>query len=273
MDNFMDRLTEKINQQNNSVTQSYREQDAYPDQNRGGYRDAYREERAPRPSSYPYRDREPAPVREAVRDPYLDRDPYEMDFTRSPARRDRDTGAGREDIEKIGMLIRENQSTQSAEIGETRELIRNSSDKILGAISTLSGKLDEKQPAAEAVAAPEQDTDALIKQTAEEISSSTKADITEVIGDTIHKEDVKLYRNIQAVIQEESGRTMERLQILDLLQGMDRLQKLDQLDMVSNVVTRKTAGLKGMVIAALALSGVNFIGIVTLILKLVFELF
>ncbi len=271
MDNFMDRLTDKINQQNNSVTQSYREQDSYPEQSRGGYRDVYREERAPRPSSYSYRDRDAAPVREPARDPYRDRDPYEMDFTRSPSRRD--SGAGREDIEKIGMLIRENQSTQSAEIGETRELIRNNSDKILGAISTLSGKLDEKKPAAEVVSSPEKDTDSLIKQTAEEISSSTKAEITEVIGDTIHKEDVKLYRNIQAVIQEETGRTMERLQILDLLQGMERLQKLDQLDTVSSVVSRKTAGLKGMLIAALALLGLNFIGIVTLILKLVFELF
>ncbi|MCR5486433.1 MAG: hypothetical protein K6F35_02760 [Lachnospiraceae bacterium] len=287
MDNFMDRLADKINQQNNSRSQSYRERDGFSDGFQDEYRDSYRDDRPGRSS---YRDsmtsRDPGRDRDmrGARDSYRDRDrrePYDMDFTRAQERpqlpqRERDmvmeAGAVREDVEKLALAMRQAQTVQTAEFGETRDMIRNSSDRIMGAITNLSDQVAEakKAPVPGTEAGKQEGEGALNLQAVEEIATSAKEEMGAMVSDVIHKEDVKLYRNVQAVIQDESTKTMERLKILDLLQG---LQKLDQMDGSADAVKKRMAGIKGILIANLVLLGLNFCGIILLILKLVAELF
>ncbi|MCR5650823.1 MAG: hypothetical protein K6F86_06545 [Lachnospiraceae bacterium] len=99
----------------------------------------------------------------------------------------------------------------------------------------------------------------------DETGGDDKEDIKTLVSDVIHKEDVKLYRNVQAVIQDENGKTLAGIEELKELLDSDETEKiksrLDDIESVEGVVAGRTSGLKGLLTGVLILLILNLLGV------------
>ncbi len=121
-----------------------------------------------------------------------------------------------------------------------------------------------------------EETKALVNENTEklldrigEIGGNDSEEIKSVVSDVIHKEDVKLYRNVQAVVQDETGKTLEGIKELkELLPGED-IEKLksriDDIESIEGVIAGRTSGLKGLMTGILILLVLNLFGIAFII--------
>lgn len=137
-----------------------------------------------------------------------------------------------EDIENL-----RKEAATHEDIGEAKALVNDNTEKILERIDGIKGKDPEE--------------------------------IKNIVSDVIHKEDVKLYRNVQAVVQDESGKTLEGIKELkELLPGedMEKLKsRLDDIESIEGVVAGRTSGLKGLLTGVLILLLLNLAGIAFII--------
>lgn len=137
-----------------------------------------------------------------------------------------------EDIENL----RKEVATRD-DIGEAKALVNDSTEKILEKIDGIGGKDPEE--------------------------------IKSIVSDVIHKEDVKLYRNVQAAMQDECGKTLEGIkEIKELLpsEDIEKLKgRLDDIESIEGVVAGRTSGLKGLLTTVLILLVLNLMGIAFII--------
>ncbi len=140
-----------------------------------------------------------------------------------------------EDIENLRKEILGSKDSE-----ETRTLLNESTDKLINEIR------DRKGP------------------DLEEMKAS--------VSDIVHKEDVKLYRNVQAVVQDENNKTLEKLAGLEKLDNSDEFEKLgsrlEDIESVEGVVAGRTSGLKGLLTGAVILLVLNLAGIAVVIARL-----
>lgn len=133
-----------------------------------------------------------------------------------------------EDIEKL-----RKETASHEDIEETKSLLKESTEKLAESISRLSENDPEKMKT--------------------------------LVGDIIHKEDVKLYRNVQAVVTDESGKAQEGIRELkELLEREDPeavKNRLDDIESIEGVVAGRTSGIKGLLAAVLVLLGLNLLGL------------
>ena len=138
-----------------------------------------------------------------------------------------------EDLENLKKEIQ----SQKEDARETAGLINDGTDKVLNEIR------QQKIP------------------TAEEMSSA--------FSDIVHKEDVKLYRNVQAVVADENKKTIEELQKLDRSEEFKKVgERLEDIESVEGVVAGRTSGLKSLIVAAIVLLSLNLCGIIAVLAKL-----
>ncbi|MBO4375036.1 MAG: hypothetical protein J5829_08000 [Lachnospiraceae bacterium] len=177
MDNFMDRLVEKINMQNSRTRRDRNEEEIY--RNTGIRIEEFR-------------------------------------------------NSTHEDIENL-----RKEAASHEDIEETKALLKESTQKLADSIE----KIGENDP--------------------EKIKS--------LVSDVIHKEDVKLYRNVQAVVLDESGKTLEGIKELKELldrEDMEKLKsRLDDIESIEGVVAGRTSGVKGILTAILILLIMNLAGL------------
>ncbi|MBO6111815.1 MAG: hypothetical protein J6P45_02040 [Lachnospiraceae bacterium] len=115
-------------------------------------------------------------------------------------------------------------------------------------------------------------TEKLISEIREQKQSALD-DVKNSVSDIIHKEDVKLYRNVQAVVSDENKKMTEKLDALD--KSMDRTaefekvnSRLEDIESVEGVVAGRTSGLKNLLIAVIILLALNLSGIGVIIAHL-----
>ena len=97
----------------------------------------------------------------------------------------------------------------------------------------------------------------------------TAEEMSNAFSDIVHKEDVKLYRNVQAVVSDENKKTIEELQKLDKSEEFKKVdERLEDIESVEGVVAGRTSGLKSLLIAAIVLLSLNLCGVIALLAKL-----
>ena len=146
--------------------------------------------------------------------------------------------------------------------------IEANSEKVLAAVRELA--TDVKSNAAQ----PQAQDGGITRSYLEELS----ADITAKSADAIHKEDVKLYKNVQAIVEENasnlnkaitagSAKTAEDVKAG--LASLTQLEKINELEAVlaetKEELVNKTSGLKAKLTVVMLLSIVNFIGVAVLV--------
>ncbi|MCR5747089.1 MAG: hypothetical protein K6G03_05225 [Lachnospiraceae bacterium] len=255
MDNFMDRLVERMNDRDTGYEDNM-QQDNYSSGSRG--RMDYREP----DDGYGY---------------------GRSQRTTAPS-------VGRRDLEELGRAvisaqkkISDNQTTsiealKSALVDQAKGLdegfkeqdqkIDASADKVLAAVKELANDVKTVNPV--------QNTqpDAITKAYMEELT----ADITVKSADAIHKEDVKLYKNVQAIVEENasnlnkainagSAKTSEEVKAA--LASLTQLEKINELEAAlaetKEELVNRTAGAKAKLTVILLLSLVNFVGVAVLV--------
>ena len=85
----------------------------------------------------------------------------------------------------------------------------------------------------------------------EGVLSKTASGIQDNVSDSVHKESVKCYRNVQAVVEDNSKRITDRI------------------EPVEAAVNKRTGGIKGLLICILIFLIMNFAGTALLIAHLV----
>ncbi|MBR5377211.1 MAG: hypothetical protein IK139_08020 [Lachnospiraceae bacterium] len=137
-----------------------------------------------------------------------------------------------EDIEALRKEVATHEDTEG-----TKALINENTEKLLARIEEAGGNDPEK--------------------------------IKSLVSDVIHKEDVKLYRNVQAAVQDESTKTLEGIKELKELLDNDDLEKLksriDDIESIEGVIAGRTSGLKGMMTGVLVLLILNLLGVAFII--------
>ena len=111
---------------------------------------------------------------------------------------------------------------------------------------------------------------ALLEQNANDISAKS--------ADAIHKEDVKLYKNVQAIVEENASRVAKAVnassaktaeEVSATLGSLSQLEKINELEAAlaetKEEVLNRTSGLKAKLTVAMILGIVNFIGVAVLV--------
>ena len=124
-----------------------------------------------------------------------------------------------------------------------------------------------------------EETKALLKESTEKLTESISKlgendpeKIKTLVSDVIHKEDVKLYRNVQAVVVDESGKAQESIrEIKELLEREDPealKSRIDDIESIEGVIAGRTSGIKGILAAVLVLLVLNLLGLAFIIARL-----
>ncbi len=146
--------------------------------------------------------------------------------------------------------------------------IEANSEKVLAALRELAS--DVKSPANQ----PQAQDGGITRSYLEELS----ADITAKSADAIHKEDVKLYKNVQAIVEENAGNLNKAITASSAktaedvkagLASLTQLEKINELEAAlaetKEELVNKTSGLKAKLTVVMLLSIVNFIGVAVLV--------
>ena len=154
------------------------------------------------------------------------------------------------------------------------EQFKNSThDELESLKKELIDQLESRKEDAEATKSLLNDnTDRLIREIGEKKSPSLE-EVKDSVSDIIHKEDVKLYRNVQAVVSDENKKTIEKLEAID--KSIDKSEefnginkRLEDIESVEGAVAGRTSGLKGLVTAAIILLALNLAGVGIIIARL-----
>ncbi len=150
---------------------------------------------------------------------------------------------------------------------EQNEKIDASAEKILKAIQ-------EGKPAGGRASSG----DDVSREYLAQILDNSSASITERTSEAIHKEDVKLYKNIQAVIDENTSKITGAVtegskkttdSIASSLAPLSQLERINELEAslaeTKEEILNRTSGLKSKITVTLLLTVVNFIGIAVLV--------
>ena len=206
------------------------------------------------------------------------------------------SSVGRKDLEELGRAvisaqkkIMESQGDTLDAIGkevsegfrEQSQKIDENSDRVLRAIQELkNAPAPEPAPAPAPVPVPEapkaeggiskEELAALLEQNANDISAKS--------ADAIHKEDVKLYKNVQAIVEENASRVAKAVnassaktaeEVSATLGSLSQLEKINELEAAlaetKEEVLNRTSGLKAKLTVAMILGIVNFIGVAVLV--------
>ncbi len=177
-------------------------------------------------------------------------------------------------VEKINMQnsrTRRDQSDEEEIYKNTRTQIEEFKNSTHEDIENLRKEIGESKGTEETKALLNESTDKLLS----EIRERKGPDLDEMkssVSDIVHKEDVKLYRNVQAVVQDENNKTLEKLESLEKLDKLDEFEKvngrLEDIESVEGVLAGRTSGLKGLLVGAVILLALNLAGVAVIIARL-----
>lgn len=198
---------------------------------------------------------------------------------------------GRKDLEELGRAVISAQKKISDGQGETLESVHknvsegfreqgqkidSSSDKVLQAIQELKSDVKAGVQASQMPEGPKDDgvSKAYLAQMLEQNAN----DVAARSADAIHKEDVKLYKNVQAIVEENASRITKAVtaggsrtaeEVAQTLSSLSQLDKINSLEAslaeTKEELLNRTSGLKAKVTVAMILSIVNFIGVAVLV--------
>ena len=259
MDNFMDRLVDRMDGQGRGY-----DDDMPMDDGRGRYSAPRNRMDYGEPDDYGYgrASRQPAP------------------------------SVGRKDLEELGRAVISSQKKITDRQGETLDGIQKEisdgfreqsqkidagSDKVLQAIQELKSDVKQRENVRPQAAEGPKD-EGLSRAYLAQMLEQNANDVAAKSADAIHKEDVKLYKNVQAIVEEnasrvtkavttESAKTTEEVtQALGSLGSLDKLGGLEtSLAETKEELLNRTSGLKAKITVTMILSIVNFIGVAVLV--------
>ena len=262
MDNFMDRLVDRMDGQGRGY-----DDDMPMDDMRGGRYSAPRRERMDygEPDDYGYG---------------------------RPSRQPAAPSVGRKDLEELGRAVISSQKKITDRQGETLENVQreinegfreqsqkidSSSDKVLQAIQDLKADVKQKEPAHIQPAESPRD-DGISKAYLTQMLEQNANDVAAKSADAIHKEDVKLYKNVQAIVEENASKITKAVTAgnaktaEDLAQSLGSIGELAKVNELETVIAEakeellnRTSGLKAKITVTMILSIVNFIGVAVLV--------
>ena len=147
--------------------------------------------------------------------------------------------------------------------------IESGSQKILQAIQALGAEVKSCAGA---------QGGALTRSDVEQMLETSSADIAAKSADAIHKEDVKLYKNVQAIVEENAGNITKAInagstktaeEVAASLSSLSQLEKINELEAAlaetKEELLNRTSGLKSKVTVAMLFSIINFVGVAVLV--------
>ncbi len=160
---------------------------------------------------------------------------------------------------------------------EQSQKIDAGSDKVLQAIKELRADVKQKDNVRpQAAETPRED--GISKAYLAQMLEQNANDVAAKSADAIHKEDVKLYKNVQAIVEENASRITKAVtagnsktaedvaQTLGSLSQLDKINELQaSLAETKEELLNRTSGLKAKVTVTMILSIVNFIGVAVLV--------
>ncbi|MCR5773499.1 MAG: hypothetical protein K6G42_00305 [Lachnospiraceae bacterium] len=199
---------------------------------------------------------------------------------------------GRKDLEDLGRAVITAQKKNLENQGEALDAVYKgvnegfkeqgqkidaSSEKVLQAIQDLKTDVKTAQPARPQAAEGPKD-DGLSKAYLAQMLEQSANDISARSADAIHKEDVKLYKNVQAIVEENASRVTKAVttgsqktaeEVAQTLGSLSQLDKINSLEAslaeTKEELLNRTSGLKAKVTVAMILGVVNFIGVAVLV--------
>lgn len=215
----------------------------------------------------------------------------EDDFGYGRPSRQSAPSVGRKDLEELGRAVISSQKKIIDGQGEAIDAIHRgmndgfrdqsqkidaNSDKVLQAIQEL--KSDVKKEPARAPINEGPKEDGISKAYLAQMLEQNANDVAAKSADAIHKEDVKLYKNVQAIVEENASRITKAVTAgnaktaEDLSQSLGSLGQLDKMNELAaslaetkEELLNRTSGLRAKVTVTMILSIVNFIGVAVLV--------
>ena len=199
---------------------------------------------------------------------------------------------GRKDLEELGRaVVTEQKNLSDRQAGaldainrgmndgfkEQGQKIDASSEKVLQAIQELKSDVKQKEPARPQISEAPKD-DGLSKAYLAQMLEQNANDVAAKSADAIHKEDVKLYKNVQAIVEENASRITKAVtagnaktaeDVAQTLGSLGQLEKINELETslaeMKEELLNRTSGFRAKVTVAMILSIVNFIGVAVLV--------
>lgn len=144
---------------------------------------------------------------------------------------------------------------QVAEYDERLQELRKLNLKNLELADNLQVLIDQGNEKVKEICIPQQDqagsedTIKLLKQELD-ANSAKMTELAEQLTDHVHKENVKVYRNVQAAVGDEAKSMVEQLMAAQSIAQTAAQEEMEKLG-------KKFAGVKPLLIAALAASAIN----------------
>ena len=217
---------------------------------------------------------------------------YGGGYGRQPQPRQSAPSIGRKDLEELGRAVISAQKKISDGQGEVLDEVHKgvrdgfrdqgerldaTSDKVMQAIQDLKTEVKANQQAR--LQTPEASSDdGVSKAYIAQLLEQNANDVAAKSADAIHKEDVKLYKNVQAIVEENASRVTKAItagstktaeEVAQTLSTMSQPDKINELETslaeAKEELLNRTSGLKAKVTVAMILSIVNFIGVAVLV--------
>ena len=217
-------------------------------------------------------------------------EPDDYGYGRAP--RQSAPSVGRKDLDELGRAVVSAQRKLADGQAESIEAVRrgmdegfkeqgqkidSGSDRILKAIQDLKTDVGRKESARPQAAEGLKD-DGISKAYLAQMLEQNANDVAAKSADAIHKEDVKLYKNVQAIVEENASRITKAVtagnsktaeDVAQTLGSLSQLEKINELEAslaeTKEELLNRTSGLKAKITVAMILSIVNFIGVAVLV--------
>ena len=210
----------------------------------------------------------------------------------SQPRQEAVSSIGRKDLEELGRAVISAQKKISDGQGETLDAVHKnvsegfreqgqkideSASKVLQELQEI--KADVKAGGAKPQHAQEDPKDeGVTKAYLAQMLEQNANDVAAKSADAIHKEDVKLYKNVQAIVEENASRVTKAVtagsaktaeEVSQTLGSLSQLEKINELEAAlaetKEELLNRTSGLKSKITVTMILGIVNFIGVAVLV--------
>ena len=212
------------------------------------------------------------------------------------------SGVGRKDLEELGRAIisaqkkiADDQGDRLSDSARTMDALKgaivdqakgldagfkeqdrkidDSTDRLMQAIKEVGA--DVRTAPTPQAAAPAQDS--VSRSYIEELIGRSAEDIKAKSAEDIHKENVKLYKNVQAIVEENASRVADTLSsskksgddLAASLAPLSQLEKINELEAAlaetKEELVNRTSGLKAKITVNLILAIINFAGVAVLV--------
>ena len=116
-------------------------------------------------------------------------------------------------LDKLSAMVESSSAKLEAANVDTAEL-KTRTEALMGSVDALKGAVEGNSGSIKGLA---QEVDSLLKESLEKIAAMQQGVETIVAssGENVHRECVKVYRNVQAVVVEEGAKQTENLQQMD----------------------------------------------------------